>query len=226
MAPVRVAAIAVIASVLAFANVARAQPQTDAQIAQALFDEGRDLMDKHDFARACPLLERSQKLDPGGGTQLNLALCWEGAGKLARASTALGESLSQARRDGRKDREGIALSHLDALAPRLPHLRLVLREELPGVVVQFDDFIEGPEVLGALTPVDPGAHHVRVSAQDRVPWEWNGTLAEGQRLELDVVLKRPPPPDPCILQPLNCVPPEEKRLSAATGFSEASRSRP
>jgi len=203
-------------AVAGFDRVARAQPQTDAQIAQALFDEGRDLMDKHDYARACPLLERSQKLDPGGGTLLNLALCWEGQGKLARANGAFEESLSRARQDARKDREEIAVAHLDALAPRVPKMRISLAEQTQGVVVQFDDFVEGPEILGVLTAVDPGAHHVRVSAQGRMPWEWSGTISEGQRLELDVALKIPPPPDPCILQPSSCAPPEHKRVATAS----------
>jgi hypothetical protein len=216
MTLVRFVTFAIACGAFAVASTARAQPQSDAQIAQALFDEGRDLMDKRDFVRACPLLERSQKLDPGGGTLLNLAICFEGEGKLARATTAFDTSLSLARKDGRKDREDIAIAHLDALAPRVPHVRLVLREQVPGVVVHFDEFIEGPEVIGVLAPVDPGAHHIRVSAQGRQPWDWSGTLAEGQRLELDVVLAIPPPPDPCIMQPLNCVPPEEKRLSTAT----------
>ncbi len=209
-------AVGILAFAFAFSGAARAQPQSDAQIAQALFDEGRDLMDHHDYVRACPLLERSQKLDPGGGTLLNLALCFQGEGKLARASTAFNEALSGARRDGRKDREDIAVAHLDALAPRLSRIRLVLREDVPGVVVTFDEFMEGPEILGALTPVDPGAHRIRVSAQGRTPWEWNGVIAEGQRLELDVALKIPPPPDACTLQPLNCVPPEEKRVATAS----------
>ena len=195
------------------ARHAGAQVQTDAQIAQALFDEGRDLMDKHDYVRACPLLERSQKLDPGGGTLLNLGLCWEGAGKLARASAALTDALSLARRDNRHDREQIASSHLDAVAPRLPKLRLALHEYISTVVVYFDDAIEGPEVLGVLAPVDPGPHHIRVTAQGLEPWEWSGSLAEGQRLELEVVLKAPPPPDPCVMQPWLCVPPPPRSAS-------------
>jgi hypothetical protein len=208
----------VLVLVLGSAVAARAQPQSDAQVAQALFDEARDLMDKHDYARACPLLERSQRLDPGGGTLINLALCWEGAGKLARADAAFDQTLTQARRDGRKDRETIALAHLDALATRLPRLRISMREQVPGVVVRFDDYVEGPEVLGALTPVDPGPHHVRVSAQGRVPWEWSGTLAEGERRELEVVLRVAPPPNPCILQPSACAPPEPKKRIATMSW--------
>ena len=197
---------------------AGAQVQTDAQIAQALFDEGRDLMDKHDYARACPLLERSQQLNPGGGTLLNLGLCWEGAGKLARASAALTDALSLARRDGRRDREQIAAPHLDAIAARVPRLRLSLHEYVSAVVVYFDDAIEGPEVLGALAPVDPGPHHIRVTAQGLQPWEWSGSLAEGQRLELEVVLKAPPPPDPCVMQPWLCVPPPPPKRVATMSW--------
>ena len=217
MGPVRFALSCLLATGLVLgASAARAQPQTDAQVAQALFDEARELMDKHDYAHACPLLERSQKLDPGGGTLLNLAVCWEGAGKLARANAAFDQALTEAQHDGRQDRVQIAHEHLDALAPRLPRLRLSLRERLPGVVVQFDEFIEGAEVLGALTPVDPGAHHVRVSAQGRIPWEWSGNLAEGEKRELEVLLRPVPPPDPCILQPSSCEPPKpetEKKLA-------------
>ncbi len=220
MGPVRTPFAFALAAVTAASLVTRAahaQGQTDAQVAQALFDEGRELMDKHELARACPLLERSQKLDPGAGTLLNLALCWEGQGKLARANAAFSESLSQARRDARHDREQIALVHLDGLAPRLSRLRLSMREPITSLVVYFDDVIEGPEVLGALSPVDPGAHHVRVTAQGRVPWEWTGTLAEGERRELEVQLAVPPPPDPCLMQPSSCAAPEPpKRIATMT----------
>jgi hypothetical protein len=206
-------AFAMVAAGLVSASVARAQAQSDAQVAQALFDEGRELMDKHEYGRACPLFERSQKLDPGGGTLLNLALCWEGAGKLARANAAFEESVSQARRDAQTKREQIAIAHLDSLAPRLPRLRLSLREPLSALVVYFDDAIEGSEVLGALTPVDPGPHHVRVTAQGRVPWEWSGSLAEGERKELEIALPIPPPPNPCLADPSQCAPEPTKRIA-------------
>lgn len=219
MVEMRAAALVFALGLLAAAP-ASAQAPTDQQLAQALFDEGRDLMDKGQFAQACPLLERSEKLDPGGGTVLNLAICYEGATKLAKAYAMFNDALSLARKDGRKDREDIAVSHIDSLGPRLPRLRIGLKEQTDSVVVLLDDVLMGAAVLGVLTPVDPGPHHVRVSAMGRVPWEWTGSLNEGQKQEIEATLALPPPPDPCTLDPAKCAPPAppppSKRLAVAS----------
>src|SRR4051794_20217691 len=65
--------------------VAMAQSTSDKVAAESLFDQGRDAMRKSDFARACGLLERSQKLDPAVGTLLYLGECYERSGRTASA---------------------------------------------------------------------------------------------------------------------------------------------
>lgn len=211
----------IVLALMTMPSAVLAQGPTNQQLAQALFDEARELMDTNEpqrIAKACPLLERSQKLEPGGGTLLNLAICYERSHRMATAYATFNEALSQARKAGRHDREDIALSHLDIIAPRLPKLRVSLQEPLDTVVVQIDETVMGPAVLGVLTPLDPGLHHVRVSAQNRTPWEWRGTLAEGQKLELEATLEPPAPVDPCVVAPEKCAarktePLAEKRWS-------------
>ena len=53
--------------------------------ARALFAEGRKLVDEGNYAEACPKLAESQKLDPGGGTILNLGICLRQQGRNAEA---------------------------------------------------------------------------------------------------------------------------------------------
>src|SRR5579883_326916 len=57
----------------------------DKATAEALFNEGKRLMNERKFGEACPKFLASQKLDPGVGTQLNLAVCYEANGQTASA---------------------------------------------------------------------------------------------------------------------------------------------
>ncbi|MDF2698209.1 MAG: hypothetical protein K0S65_6592, partial [Labilithrix sp.] len=110
---------------------AQALPSVSEQmLAQSLFDEARQLMDRGKYAEACPKLAESQRLDPGGGTLLNLAICHEKEGRFGTAYLEMKAASSQAGKDGRKDREKIANERLTALGPRVPRLAVhVVREE-------------------------------------------------------------------------------------------------
>jgi len=69
-----------------FARIANADPSAaDKSVATQLFGEGRALLEQGRLDQACPKLEESQRIDPGGGTLLNVALCHERQGRTATA---------------------------------------------------------------------------------------------------------------------------------------------
>src|SRR5262245_63276914 len=111
-------ALFVAACILLFAPPIRAEaPSDQGALARELFDQGRALLETKDYERACEKFAESQRLDPGGGTLLNLALCHELSGKTASAWTEFDQALRMARADGRSDREEFARTHIDALVP-------------------------------------------------------------------------------------------------------------
>jgi hypothetical protein len=75
--------------------------------AEALFNQGRDLMTAGKFTEACPKFEASQQLDPGLGTMLNLAECYEKTGRSSGGGQSAWHSgrsgATPARRDVSRD---------------------------------------------------------------------------------------------------------------------------
>jgi tetratricopeptide (TPR) repeat protein len=107
--------------------------------ADALFAEGRRLLEKGSVAAACARFQESNALAPRGGTALNLGLCLEQVGDLGVARVALQAALARALEDGRTDRVPIAREHLAAVESRLARAaeenlrtRLATGEELLG----------------------------------------------------------------------------------------------
>ncbi len=199
-----VATCALIAITLATARASADGTETDRQIAQTLFDEGRALMEKKQYAEACPKFAESQRLDPGGGTLLNLAVCHEAEGKTATAWNEFRDALSQAIRDGRKDRQDLANGRIAALAPVLMRVTV----SLPADVAERE-----PEVMldksrlaraawGSPIPIDPGEHRITVVAEGAPKWETVLEATEpGRTYTVDVpALERPKPLAPPVMR--------------------------
>lgn len=179
-------ALAVLALV-AVPSLAHAQSE-DTALAQTLFDEGLKLMDEGKFAVACPKLAESQRLDPGGGTLINLALCREREGKLASAWAAYNDALSTSIRDGRKERENAAREHLALITPKLAKLTIsVSNASTPGLEVRFDNAPVRQAAWGVATPADVGKHEISASAPGKVPWKTSVEIvSDGQSRSIEV----------------------------------------
>jgi hypothetical protein len=180
----------------AWPSMARADgTETDKQIAQSLFDDGRTLLEAGKYAEACPKFAESQRLDPGGGTLLNLALCHEHEGKTATAWTEFREALSIAMRDDRKDRQELANLHIAALSPKLTRLTVVVPEGIAArdPEVTLDRSRLPSAAWNTAIPIDPGEHRISVAGTGLSRWETSvATLDAGRTYRVEVpALDRP-----------------------------------
>jgi len=121
------------------------------------------------------------RLDPAAGTQLNLAFCHEGEGRTATAWAEYNDALTQARRDGRPEREQFASDRLRGLSSKLMLLAITLAPgaEVPGLEVSLDGAVVGAAALGAASPVDPGTHTLAARAPGFAPWSAEVRVATG-----------------------------------------------
>jgi tetratricopeptide (TPR) repeat protein len=148
---------------------ARAQ---DAATAQALFEEGRSLLQQQQYEKACPKFEESQRLGPASGTLLNLGECYAKLGKTASAWAAFKEAIPAAHSAGQADREQFARERIAEIEPKLVKLSVdVTRPPAPQLVVKRDGVVLGEAAWGTPVPVDPGSHVVEASAPGKATWK-------------------------------------------------------
>lgn len=153
-------------------RVARAQTQAENRtLAQSLFDEGRRLVSAGDYAHACEKLEQSQRLDPGVGTQLNIAHCYELSGRTASAWSAYAEAASAAKAAGQPDREDYARERAQALETGLAKLSITLSaQRLKGLLILRNGQPLDGSALGTAVAVDPGDYRLEASAPGYRDW--------------------------------------------------------
>jgi hypothetical protein len=172
----------------------RAEARADASAenqaaAQALFDEARQLMQAGKPEAACPKFEESERLDPGIGTRLNLAGCYERIGKTASAWTLYVEIAPAARKAGQPERAALATERAAALKDKLTRLVIVVPEgsRSDGLAIERGTIEVGEAQWGAAIPVDPGAQTIRATAPDKLPWQTRVQLpADGSTVSVSV----------------------------------------
>lgn len=173
--------------VLGTARAALAEPTQEEQaMASALFEEGRALMASERYDAACERLAESHRLDPAGGTLLNLAECRRLQGKTATAHSLYGDALALARRDRRDDRVDVCKRAIAELAPRLAMVRIIVPEasKVDGLVVRINGVVVPEIARGSDLPVDPGSVSIDAEADGRIPRRWKVDVVDGGRSEL------------------------------------------
>lgn len=164
----------------AVATVAHAQPDT--QKAEALFREGKSLMEAGKFAEACVAFEGSYRKDPATSTLLNLANCREKNGQFASAWGAFIEAERRTRGNGDPAQQALnALSRerSAALEPRLSHLTISVPDSsrVDGLVITRDGEIVDAAEWNRSLPEDIGTHTIEGKAPGYEPWRTTVTIA-------------------------------------------------
>jgi hypothetical protein len=169
--------------VAALCAVAGAQsPKNDGA---KLFEEGRALAKEGKFAEACDRFERSLKLDPAIGTQLNYADCHEKLGRIAEAWHIF-DSAADAEKMTNPTRAKYARERADALLPKLGVV--VLKLETPkrrGMSISVAGrSVEPGAVVRDL--VEPGDVEITINAGAETLFQETKAVAAGQTVTLDV----------------------------------------
>jgi len=155
--------------------------------AEALFNEGRRLMDAGEVERACKKFEESQRLDASAGTALNLASCYEKRGRTASAWAQYSVASRIAQAQGREMILQEADKKKAELEPRLSWIALELMDPVEGLAV----FIGGTQLEAAASgspiPVDPGNQRVEVRAPGYDEYSVEIVVNEGEATQTVVI---------------------------------------
>jgi hypothetical protein len=187
-----------IAAILLGSSPALAEPNPgDRRAAEALFAEAYRLVDAGSWGAGCPKFEASFAFYASASTMINIARCHDHHGKIATAWQDYRRALalaSETRDERRRGLLEIAQRGVEDLTPRLPKLRIVIREAPVGLELVCDGKVVSSEALADALPADPGPHEVRASAPGYRGQTLSVTLEEGKTATLTLTLTLAPTP--------------------------------
>jgi hypothetical protein len=175
---------------LAFAGMATsadaAPVPSDVAVAQGLYDAAKKLMAEGRYLEASAKLEESMRLDPGLGTQYQLADCYEHVGKTASAWAAYLQVAATAHGSGQAERERVARARAKALEAKVPHLVIVvpIESRMRDLEVKRDGTLVGPAQYDTMIPLDPGPHVVSASAHGKAFEERTSLTTDGATVKV------------------------------------------
>jgi hypothetical protein len=156
-------------------------------MAQALFDDGRQLMEAKRYEQACAKFEESNRLDPAMGTQFHLADCYELIGRRASAWILFIDVAAAARAGQQPGREKAARARAAVLLARLTKLKLDVTKPVDGMTVLRNGHDVPRPQWGTAAPVEPGKYRIEASAPGHRPWSRDVTASgEGTTVRVTV----------------------------------------
>src|SRR6185295_19191803 len=156
---------------------------------------GLALMAEEKFSEALGKLEEAQRLDPGIGTEFNIALCDEQLGRLTEAWRHYSNVERLAHAAGKAQREETARQKLATLKPRISAFAITSAKDVTvrvdGSVIAADD--QSFVLVGA------GEHQIDAESAGKQPWTLTlSTTAPGETQPVTIpalaAIEAPKPP--------------------------------
>lgn len=173
---------------IAWMPLAHAQNAANKAAADALFGEGKKLIQSGDTEGACAKFEASLERLPQLGAQLALASCYEKLGKTASAWGQFRVAAVAAGKARDAQRQRLAQERGAALEAKLS--KLVIKTEPGYRIDNLSVKRDGEDValaeLGTPVPVDPGEHSVEAAAPGWVAWSTKIAVSEPGVVEVVV----------------------------------------
>lgn len=168
------------------------QGSMDVAQAEALYNEANKLMTAKQYEQACPKFAESHRLDPGVGTLLKLATCYEQLNKTASAWASLLEAQLLAEKNKDAARAGKAKARATQLVPKLTRMNVNVSSaagSIQGLEVRRDGELIGKGQWGQALPVDPGTYQIEASAPGRKTWSTRiDAVGPGKTIAVEIPL--------------------------------------
>ncbi|HRI67677.1 MAG TPA: hypothetical protein PK156_25710, partial [Polyangium sp.] len=197
--------------------VAPTEPAPVTSRADALFNEGKQLMEQGKFVEACDKLAESDGLDPAIGTLGLLATCHEQQGRIATAWREYTQTAARA--DAVADERGtFARERAKALELELPKLNVRLAVSDAQAVVLRNGVRLAPDELGVPAPIDPGTYEIIARWEGKPEFRTMVTVTKGKMSEVEIPNPVAPVPkveiQPPVVVPARPVPMSGTRVGA------------
>jgi hypothetical protein len=166
-----------------------AEPSEDAVAeARELYAQGSEAAEEQRWSDAIDLFEISYSLSGASVALFSLGYTLRAVGQFQKARDAFDQLLEDARLDPELRAQSTALR--DEVASKIAILRLVGLDDYDAPSVELDGAPAGDSGDRPLSlEMDPGEHNVSIGAEGFEEFTWDGRLAQGDRVSVDVELE-------------------------------------
>jgi hypothetical protein len=154
-------------------GTAVAQETGDSKLAaEALFEQGRQLMQAGKYPEACEKFAASNATDESVGALLNLGECQTRVGRTASAWGSFRQAAALAQRQRDRKRVAVAEKRAQALEKQLSYLviEIAAADRIDGLTVARDGSAVPETLWNQRIPVDPGSYAITARAPGHQGW--------------------------------------------------------